>query len=229
MSHCPVIGITTDTLKSAKRPTLTIASAYVDAVSAAGGLPLLIPHRPELTEDYLDRMDGLVLSGGDDPDMAAFGEATHPQACVMDPERQALELALLEGAQRRDLPVLGVCLGMQLMALREGGKMDQYMPESMGEEAAAKHWDGSQHAVRLTTSSPLGPAGSSLPDVCSHHRQRILDSGQLMTCAEALDGTIEAVCDPHRQFWLGVQWHPERTERRGSGQMVFDRLIAACM
>ena len=99
-----------------------VRCAYAAAVVAAGGVPVMLPHEVELADDYVERCDGLLLTGGGDPTTEAFGEPTHPLADRIDPRRQAFELALLEAAEAGDTPVLGVCLGMQLMALHAGGR-----------------------------------------------------------------------------------------------------------
>jgi len=212
------IGITVDNKgNSAETGTYESAIRYSRAVEKAGGLPVLLPHCPELAGAYVQRCDGLILTGGADPVMEQFGCATDGRARRIDQNRQAFELALLAEVDRRrddtigaDLPVLGVCLGMQLMALHHGATLDQYMPESMGEDAASVHIDNAQHTLVFEhADSVLSPSDQP---IVSSHRQRISDAGRMRVVARAEDGTIEAIDAPDRPFYLGVQWHPERKD-----------------
>lgn len=208
----PIIAITADADPEryfSRRP-------YADAVAAAGGVPIILPCRAELAGAYLDRVDGLILSGGDDPAMEPFGKATHPKATRMDPERQAFELALLDQLRRRDTPVLGICLGMQLMCLHAGGDIDQHLPESL--PTAEQHWGRKEHEVH-------GQIGRGR--VLSHHRQAVINPGKLEIVGTAPDGVIEAVRDGARRFFVGVQWHPERMEDEALGLGMIRALVEA--
>ena len=218
--HRPTVGITVDNRgNDATTGVYESAIRYSRAVAQAGGLPVLLPHEDALAGTYLDRCDALILTGGADPVMEQFGCATDGRARRIDQRRQAFELALLRGVEdrrqgslggTRDLPVLGVCLGMQLMALFHGGTLDQYMPDSMGEAHAAVHVNNARHTLRFEhDDSALRTAHGQ---VVSSHRQRITDAGRLRVVARADDGTIEAIDDPSRPFYVGVQWHPERNE-----------------
>jgi len=219
----PVIGITVDNKdNSAGSGTYESAIRYTRAVDSAGGLAVLLPHVPEQARAYVKQCDGLILTGGADPVMEQFGCVTDGRARRIDPARQAFELALLRevDAQRQELhteaggrAVRGVCRGMQLMALYHGGSLDQYMPESMGEDAARPHTGDNAHP--LVFEHEDSALASSAGVVVSSHRQRITDAGRLRVVARAPDGTIEAIDDPDRPFYVGVQWHPERSERAG--------------
>ncbi|MEM9345483.1 MAG: gamma-glutamyl-gamma-aminobutyrate hydrolase family protein [Planctomycetota bacterium] len=219
MSYRPAIGITVDNKdNAAESGTYESAIRYSLAVEKAGGLPVLLPHCADLAGAYLERIDGVILTGGADPVMEPFGCETDRRARRIDPGRQAFELALLESIDQqhdeadreKQLPVLGVCLGMQLMALHHGAAMDQYMPESMGEQAASTHIDNAEHTLVFEhTDSVLRPSDQP---IVSSHRQRITDVGALRVVARANDGTIEAIDNPKKPFYLGVQWHPERKD-----------------
>ncbi len=224
----PLIGITVDNRdNSADSGRYESSIAYSRAVAEAGGVPVLLPHEPELATTYATTCDGLVLTGGVDPDTAAFGEPMHPKARPIDPRRQAFELALLDAAATRDLPVLGVCLGMQLMALRAGGRLHQYLPDVM--EASEAHRDDRRHAIELRqTDSVLGQLIEAGCTVVSYHQQAVADAGSMRVVATAPDGVIEAIDDPSRRFWIGVQWHPERGGAGSLNRGLFERLIAAC-
>jgi len=208
----PIIGITADALPQ----KFQAGRAYADMIERAGGLPIVLPCIPALAADMLALCDGVVLSGGDDPIMTHWGQPMHPKARPLDPQRQAFEIALLEVLDRdARKPALGVCLGMQLMGLHAGGQLDQYLPDSL--PTAALHWDSGTHAIE-------GELGRGV--VRSHHHQALTDAGSLQVIARAPDGVIEAVQRAGRPaMYLGVQWHPERTEDEALGLALFQRLV----
>jgi putative glutamine amidotransferase len=140
----------------------------------------------------------------------------HHKATPLHPERQAFEIALLEALDRMPRkPALGVCLGMQLMGLHAGGTLDQYLPDTLA--TAADHWDRRAHAIE-------GELGQGV--VHSHHRQALRDAGSLRVIATAPDGVIEAVRREDRPaMYLGVQWHPERTDDQRLGYALFEQLV----
>jgi putative glutamine amidotransferase len=209
----PRIGITADV----EGPDFRLRRSYAELVSRAKGTPLILPSRPECIEAFLDVCDGFLLSGGDDPDLRQWGQPLHPKARPIDPERQRFETDLLAalGAEPAR-PVLGVCLGMQLMALHAGGTLEQYLPDVL--PTAGDHWGRKTHQV-------AGALGAGL--VHSHHRQAITDPGPLRVVARAPDDVIEAVEAPDRACYLGVQWHPERTEDPALGFDLIRRLVDA--
>jgi len=216
----PLIGITLDHAppwpKQQPYAQYATGAGYSDAVMKAGGLPMYLPHHAEQVEEMLGRLDGLILTGGGDPDLTAFGQTNPTNARLMTPERQAFELAILEAANQprfHKMPVLGVCLGMQLMALHAQGQLDPDMNTSMG-EAAKTHQDFQRHRITLTQSWQNHAAGSQ-HQVTSSHRQCVADPGTLSVLAKADDSTIEALINPDHPMYLGVQWHPERTHDIG--------------
>jgi len=208
----PLIGITPDVEDGRYR----LSTAYAEMVERAGGLPVVLPALAARAADYVARCDGLILSGGDDPDMVQWGVPMHPKAKAIDPERQAFETALLALLDDDDRPALGVCLGMQLMALHAGGELDQHLPDTL--PTAADHWGRTAHVVE-------GRIGRGT--VHSHHRQAIVDPGGMTVVGRAPDGVIEAVRDERRPFRLGVQWHPERTDDAALGFALIAELVDA--
>ena len=209
----PVIGITlnlSDHRYIAK-------PQYALAVAQAGGVPVLLPCLAERADQFVQLCDGIIFTGGDDPIMETWGIPTHEQAKPIASQRQTFELALLKQLDdRRDIPVLGICLGMQLMGLHHGGKLDQHLPSTLA--TADQHWGRREHRVS-------GSFGDGT--VHSHHRQAITEPGRLTIVATAPDGVIEAIQDDQRLFYLGVQWHPERTDDESLGLGLIQRLVDA--
>lgn len=219
MSACPRIGITCDGDAEryfSRRP-------YADAIARCGATPLLLAHHCDLVDDLIECCDALLLTGGDDPRTEMWGVPTHAAATPVHPTRQAFDVAIIAALARRpDMPVLGICLGMQFMALCAGGTLDQHLPD--GCATHAMHWNRSLHPVRVD----LGH-GVLEGTVLSHHRQAVRDPGAMLVVGNAEDGVIEAIRDPARPFYLGVQWHPERTDDPRLGAGVLQALVDAAM
>lgn len=188
---------------------------YVDAVRSSGGRAVLLPP-DDLDDEVLDRLDGLIITGGADVAPDLYGAPAH-ETTVSRLDRDAGELALVRGAWERDLPVLGICRGMQLMAVAAGGALHQHLPELLGSE---RHRPGppdqlifGSHEVELAEGSHCHDVLGARRIVNSLHHQAVADPGKLIPtgwCVE--DGIIEAVEDPDRRFTVGVQWHPEVLE-----------------
>lgn len=208
----PIIGIAPNEQESQIR----VAKSYLEAVEAAGGIPVLLGGTPAVATQALEICHGLVLTGGDDPIMESWGVKTHPAATVVDHHRQARDVALLQAAAAIDLPVLAVCLGMQFMGLEAGGSLNQHLPDDHA--TADLHADGRQHDI-------VGVLGQGT--VHSRHHQALQSAGHLTVVAEATDGVIEAVRDESRAFWVGVQWHPERSGDGPLGLDLFRALVRA--
>jgi putative glutamine amidotransferase len=197
--------------------------AYVQQVTDAGGRAVIIPPASE-PEEILRVLDGLLLAGGADVDPERYGQPPHPETAGLRPDRDAGELGLLDAALSHDLPVLGVCRGMQLMAVQAGGHLHQHLPELVGHEGhrPAVGVYG-EHPVRIEPASRLATVLGPRVHVRSYHHQGVVDAGRLAVSAWAEDGTIEAVEDPSRRFALGVLWHPEV----GEDPRLFDALVGA--
>jgi putative glutamine amidotransferase len=191
---------------------------YVEAVQRAGGLGLLLPVDQHVIEDpdqVLELIDGLILAGGADIDPSSYGQIAHPETVDTVPARDAFEIALTRAAIERDLPVLGICRGMQLINIACGGTLQQHLPERFGHGEHRRvigSFDGSDHDVVLVEGSLAArAAGESAHTTKSHHHQGVdrLGEGLVVSGVSALDELPEAIELPQRRFVLGVQWHPE--------------------
>jgi gamma-glutamyl-gamma-aminobutyrate hydrolase PuuD len=197
--------------------------AYVDAVDRAGGRALLVPPSEAGVDETLDALDGLVLSGGEDLHPEVYGADPHPETQKTRPDRDRAELALLECALERDMPVLAVCRGSQVLNVGLGGDLVQHLPEVVGSDRH-KHTPGefADHDVDLREGSRLADLLGERAPVKSHHHQgygRLGDGLEPVAWAE--DGTIEALEHPSKRFALGVLWHPEE----GEDMALFEALV----
>lgn len=227
----PVIGITVDNkANSVESGQYESAIAYSRAVADAGGVPLLLPQRPELADEYAALCDGFMLTGGADAHMQTFGKPMHAMAKPMAIERQAFELALMAAADRfAEKPQLGICMGMQMMALHRGGDLHQHLPDILGEPVAASHVKNNRHRVSIDTANAfLAANDAAVTTVVSSHHQAVKDAGTLRVIARSEDGVVEAVDDPARPFYLGVQWHPERGGDDALSLGLIARFVRAC-
>jgi len=222
----PIIGMTTYVERATwgvwhDVPTTLLPHDYVSAVTLAGGRVVLLP--PDDDADVLRALDGLVLTGGADVGPELYGVEREPLTDTR-PDRDAAEMRLVRRALELDMPVLGVCRGMQLLAVAAGGRLHQHLPDVLGHE---KHRPApgvyGEHEARFVPGSRIaGLMGADVGIHCYHH-QGVADAGTLTVTGRAEDGLAEAVEDPNHRFVLGVQWHPEviRDER------LFGALVAA--
>ena len=188
--------------------------SYVRSVEHAGGRPLVIPPTSEGLEETLDALHGVIFSGGGDLSPGLYGAEPHPETDEPRDERDQAELAMLEAALARDMPVLAICRGSQLLNVARGGDLVQHLPEVVGHERH-KHEPGefSDHDVRLAGDSRLGGLLGQRAPVKSHHHQGMGRIGDgLREVAWAEDGVVEGLEDPEKRFALGVLWHPEEGE-----------------
>lgn len=209
--------------------TVTMAPrSYAACVQAAGALALLLPPddgAAEAPDALLDRVDALMLAGGADVDPASYGARPHPQTSGTWPERDRFELGLLHRALERGMPVLGICRGMQMLAVANGGTLVQHLPDVVGSDRH-RHTPGAygDHEVRLEPGSLAArAAGAERVIVKSHHHQAVdeLGEGVVATGWAVEDDVVEAIELPAHSFALGVHWHPEEDQRsRVVGSLV---------
>lgn len=214
----PTIGLTANLVRDDKgRLRHEVKGTYIDAVVRAGGTPIILPAIASMRAAMLECVDGVIMTGGDDIDMRPFGFALHPQAQLMEGERQSAEFALLDALKSRpEKPVLGICLGMQLMGVHAGCRLIQHLHDLKPD--ADRHRFDNSHSVE----SEIG-CGS----VASWHHQALEDCGPFEAIGWSDDGVLEAIRDSRKPFYLGVQWHPERTRDASMGDAIIARLIAA--
>ena len=216
MTTLPLIGLTVYREEAAwgvwhQRADL-LPAQYAEAVTAAGGVPVLLPptDAPGAAAAAVARLDGLVISGGADVDPERYGAEPHARTTGWRPDRDAWEAALLDAAAETDLPVLGVCRGMQLMAVHAGGSLAQHTPDLVGHE---EHSPGGDRFGTIDVSTSSGSrvaalVGESLAVSC-HHHQSVADHPGFEASAHAADGTLEAMEAEGERFCVAVQWHPE--------------------
>jgi putative glutamine amidotransferase len=225
----PLIGITTY-LTPAKwgvwdAETALVPATYVTALEEAGGRPLLVPPSEEGLEETLDALHGLVLPGGTDIEPELYGQEAHPETYGVVPERDRSELALLSAALERDMPVLAICRGSQILNVARGGDLVQHLPEVVGHD---RHKEDpgvfGDHDVRIDAGSRLAAMLGEHAPIKSHHHQGFGRLGDgLREVAWADDGTVEAIEDPTRPFLFGVLWHPEAAD----DEALFAALVEA--
>jgi putative glutamine amidotransferase len=224
----PLIGITTYVTPASwsywELEAALVPAAYVQAVERAGGRPLLVPPAEDGVAETLDALDGIVFSGGSDLDPELYGHDPHPATFGVHANRDRAELALLGAAIERDMPVLAICRGSQVLNVALGGDLVQHLPEVVGDEKH-KHTPGvfADHDVTVEPDSRLGRLLGDRAPVKSHHHQGFGRLGEgLREAAWAEDGTLEALEAPQRRFALGVLWHPEA----GEDMKLFEALVA---
>jgi putative glutamine amidotransferase len=206
------------------REAFLLSRVYIDALQAAEAVVLMVP--PDLwaeehPDDVLDGLDGLLLAGGADIDPASYGAARHEKTVNTRPDRDRAEVALALRALERDLPVLGICRGMQLLNVALGGTLIQHLPDDLGHTDHRRtpgSFDDADHDVRLAPGSLAArAAGETLHATKSHHHQGVdaLGEGLEATGWSVLDDLVEAIEVPAARWALGVQWHPEADPRSG--------------
>jgi len=229
-SDRPVIGITMDTRDGL--PAYHLNFDYAKAVEMAGGLPVALPYKTsvELVPAFVDLVDGLLFTGGNDLDPAAYGQERHPKAVAVDPDRQTFEMALMAEVERRRMPLLAVCLGCQVLNVYRGGSLHQFLPD-FEDKQEHRRVDGvaRKHEVTIEPSSELGRLiGAEKIVANTFHKQAVDRVGKgLRVTAVAEDGVIEGIEDPTYPLVMGVQWHPERLAETEEAHLAPFRLLVA--
>jgi putative glutamine amidotransferase len=218
--NAPVIGITLDCEDGGESawsrfPWYALRRHYMDAVAKAGGVPIALPYQPALVDAYLDRVDGLLVTGGHfDIDPSLYGSSRRHATIRTKDERTQFEWTLTEKALVRDMPVFGICGGMQLLHVILGGTLIQHIPEEVQDALAHEQpnpRDEAGHHVHIEAGTLLHLiCGVDKLAVNSAHHQAPKDSpGGVRVSALAPDGVIEGIESNRHRFALGVQWHPE--------------------
>jgi gamma-glutamyl-gamma-aminobutyrate hydrolase PuuD len=223
----PVIGITSYaeevTWGAWVEAAALVPLSYVRAIERAGGRPFVVPPSEDSIEETLAVLDGIVFSGGSDLDPAHYGDEPHPETDEPREVRDRAEMSLLTAALERDMPVLAVCRGSQVLNVALGGDLVQHLPDALGHERH-RHKPGawSDHDVKLEPESRVGGLLGERAPVKSHHHQGYGRIGEgLRETGWADDGTVEALEDPSKRFAVGVLWHPEE----GEDLALFEALV----
>ena len=223
----PIVGITSYSQEASwgawTLPAALVPLSYVRSVDLAGGRPVLVPPVDDAVEETLDALHGLVLSGGADIDPGAYGDEPHPETTITHPHRDRAELSLLEAALARELPVLAICRGMQMLNVLHGGNLHQHLPDLVGHDGH-RQTSGvfSDHSVRLQAGSTTASILGEETGVKSSHHQGLERIGEgLDVVGWAEDGSVEAIEDRRKRFALGVLWHPEE----GDDKRLFEALV----
>ena len=221
MKKLPIIGITADMAE--KLHFLNIA--YADAVAKMGGVPVILPANELVLNDALNLLDGLLLSGGDDIHASHFGQNLHEKAVGVNPWRDAAELSLGRAALERDLPILGICRGMQMLNVICGGSLNQHIEGHKQNEPR----DVPTHDVEISGRLANLMGGGQIKTNTIHHQvvDRVGDG--LEICGRAKDGQIEALWGIGRRFVCAVQWHPEELVAHEGHARIFSGFIKACL
>jgi len=244
-ARMPLIAVTTSELRHAAldvpmpegdppRQEMVLGMRYLEAIGRAGALAMVVPPLPgPAIPALLDRVDGVCLSGGPDLHPTAYGAEPHPELGPTEPRLDAFELALARAADERDMPVLAICRGSQVLNVARGGTLHQHLPDVVGDTVAHRQPGAPgrpTHGVTVAPGSRLASIiGRTALDVNSFHHQAVDRLGErLAVTARAADGTVEAFEAVDRNFVLGVQWHAECLVDLDEQAALFTALVDAC-
>ncbi|AFY72556.1 putative glutamine amidotransferase [Synechococcus sp. PCC 7502] len=230
----PIIGITMYG-KNAEGD-YSLQSSYVKSVRDAGGIPLLLPPGESDPSVLLSKLDGVILAGGGDIEPEIYNGESHPAVYAVDPERDRFEIALAKLALSQNVPILGICRGLQVLNVADGGDLVPHVPDLFGTDIAHRHdheeeTKGTIHTVEVIADTKLAIAmGVTTAEVTSWHHQAILNvSPNWDIAAKAPDGVVEAIEHKLHPWAIAVQWHPEMASNDLSQQRLFQAIVAAAI
>lgn len=238
----PIIGINCSYYTIDGHLSYKLNYEYVEAIRRAGGIPIILPiFQSEKECQYiLNKIDGLLLSGGADINPDKWGEKKHPKTNLLHPDKEKSDFMLVKLALKSDMPILGICYGMQLINVVLGGSLHQHIPDIKGcnkIHSQENQVDNPMHQVEIKDGSGLSKIFGSEAKVNHHtkgfgvvvnsfHHQAIKDLGKgLVAIATANDGIIEAIESKNHKFVLGVQWHPERMLEDKKQLKLFEKFV----
>ena len=222
----PLIGINCHLRNEGKENFYRLNQLYVKAIERVGGIPLILPffETAGKARKYADRIDGLILTGGDDPNPKRWKEKPHPKMESIVPEKEESDFHLARSALRKDKPILGICYGMQLLNILQGGSLHQHIGDIPG---ARKHEGGSQHNIEMVGSSRTRDLIGRKRRVNSYHHQSVHRLGKGMhVSGVSPDGIIEGLESAQHRWVIGIQWHPERMTERRDQANLFRALVS---
>jgi putative glutamine amidotransferase len=222
----PLIGINCHLRNEGKENFYRLNQLYVKAIERVGGIPLILPffETAGKARKYVDRIDGLILTGGDDPNPKRWKEKPHPKMESIVPEKEESDFHLARSALRKDKPILGICYGMQLLNILQGGSLHQHIGDIPG---AQKHEGGSQHNIEMVGSSRTRDLIGRKRKVNSYHHQSVHRLGKgLHVSGVSPDGIIEGLESAQHRWVIGIQWHPERMTERRDQANLFRALVS---
>lgn len=224
----PLIGVNAKVVADGTDTYLKLDRNYLRSVERAGGVPVVMPVFSKASEAaaFLDRLDGVLMTGGPDVNPERWGEPLHPKAELMHADREGSDFRVLQELLKRDLPALCICCGHQELNIAMGGTLDQHIYDRGG---VAGHSDGKVHEVAVAPGTRTREIlGAARPSVNSWHHQAVRDVAKgLVVTATSPDGVVEGLEAPGRRFLVGVQWHPERMQDDRRQRALFEALVKA--